>query len=142
MLQQQGRVYCTCLGSVSNVAQKCCLCSRSRDEFILKIVLWGGGGHGAVVLDAARRQRVHEVVAIFDDGPKGKSASFRFGLPVLCSRQQLLGLRREGVEGIIIAIGDEAIRRERALNAISLEFKLCTIVHPSAVVCEDVLLGS
>jgi sugar O-acyltransferase (sialic acid O-acetyltransferase NeuD family) len=80
-------------------------------------------------------------VAIFDDGERGKSSSFRLGLPVLSGRQQLARLRAEGVEGMVIAIGDEVTRTELALIATSLDFNLCTIVHPWAVVCDDVRLG-
>jgi UDP-N-acetylbacillosamine N-acetyltransferase len=113
----------------------------TRAEPALKIVLWGGGGHSAVVLDTARQQGVHEVVAIFDDGAEGKGSSLRLGVPVLSHRDRLVGLRAEGVEGMIIALGDEGIRTELALVATRLGFKLCTIVHPSAVVCDDVRLG-
>jgi UDP-N-acetylbacillosamine N-acetyltransferase len=113
----------------------------NKDESTLKIALWGGGGHSAVVLDAARRQGVHEVVAIFDDGEEGKNSSFRSGLPVFSGRERLVRLRAEGVEGMTIGIGDERTRTELAVIATKLGFSLCTIVHPSAVVCDDVRLG-
>ena len=66
----------------------------------------------------------------------------RSGLPILCGREHLARLRSDGVEGMVIAIGDDATRVSLAAIAVSAGFDLCTIVHPSAVICPDVRLGA
>ena len=108
----------------------------------MKIVLWGAGGHGGVVLDTVRMQGVYEPVAFLEDETTEERPSSRSGVPVLCGREHLPRLRREGVEGIVIAVGDEATRINLAAIAVSSGFNLCTIIHPSAVICRDVRIGA
>jgi len=92
-----------------------------------------------VVLDAVRQQGLYEPVAFVQDEAGASDA--RSGLPVLCGREHLARLRSEGVGGIVIAIGDERQRSELSIVAMAAGFELCTIVHPSAVVCADVQMG-
>ena len=73
----------------------------------MKIALWGAGGHGGVVLDAVRQQGIYEPIAFFDDDTNMQTSRSRSGLPIFCSREHLTRLRSDGVEGMVIAIGDE-----------------------------------
>jgi len=108
----------------------------------MKMVLWGAGGHGRVVLDAARRQALHEPVAFLEDSLTVKEQGNHCGLPILCGREHLARLRRDGVRGMVIAIGEEATRMALATISVDAGFELCTVVHPSAVVCSDVHVGA
>ena len=73
-------------------------------------MLWGAGGHGGVVLDAVRQQGIYEPIAFLDDDTNMQTSRSRSGLPILCSREHLTRLRSDGVEGMVIAIGDEVTR--------------------------------
>jgi UDP-N-acetylbacillosamine N-acetyltransferase len=106
----------------------------------VKLVVWGAGGHGGVVLDAIRQQGIHEPVAFVDDREQGEPRH-RSGLPILYGRCHLARLRASGVAGLVVAIGDEPERSASAAIARGAGFELCTIVHPSAVVCDDVRIG-
>src|SRR4051794_13411268 len=107
----------------------------------MKLVLWGAGGHGGVVLDAVWRDGRHEPVAFIDDTANCGDRFHRSGLPILYSDDHLALLRADGVRGMIIAVGDGAKRTTLAAIAIKAGFELCTIVHPSAVICSDVRIG-
>ena len=108
----------------------------------MKVVVWGSGGHGGVVFDALRQQGLHEPVAFLEDGACNPARSCRLALPVLYGRENLARLRSDGVQGMVIAIGDETTRVALARIAVNAGFELCTVVHPSAVVCPEVQLGA
>lgn len=107
----------------------------------MKIAIWGAGGHGGVVLDAVRCQGLHEPVVFLDDAEPG-SPYHHSGLPICCARNDMPKLRADGVAGIVIAIGDESRRAVAAKIALENGFELCTVIHPSAVICSDVTIGS
>ncbi len=108
----------------------------------MKLALWGAGGHAGVVLDAVRQQGLHEAVTFLVDNKDAEDPCHRSGLPILYGRHHLERLCADGVRGMVIAVGDDAKRT--ALGAIIADagFELCTIVHPSAVICDDVRVGS
>ena len=108
----------------------------------MKLALWGAGGHGGVVLDAIRQQGLYEPVAFLEEKESSSQVPNRhLGLPVFFGRNHLGILRNNGVGGMVIAIGDEKTRVSLAAAGVSAGFQLCTIVHPSAVICPDVHLG-
>jgi UDP-N-acetylbacillosamine N-acetyltransferase len=108
----------------------------------MKLLLWGAGGHGAVVLDTVLQQGVHEAVGFIDDAYSSELSFHRSGLPIFCGRHHLTRLRDDGVRAIVIAVGDEANRTRLAATAVSAGFELCTIIHPSAVICRDARIGA
>jgi UDP-N-acetylbacillosamine N-acetyltransferase len=108
----------------------------------MKLALWGAGGHGGVVLDAVRQQGLHEVVAFLDDTKDVGAPFHRSGLPILYGGSHLGQLRADGVRGMVIAVGDELKRTALGAVAVKRGFELCTIVHPSAVICADVRIGA
>jgi sugar O-acyltransferase (sialic acid O-acetyltransferase NeuD family) len=95
-----------------------------------------------VVLDAVRQQRIHEPVAFVEDDAGEQTRQSSSGLPILYGREHLACLRSDGVAGIVIAIGEGATRGALAAIAVDAGFELCTIVHPSAVMCSDVQIGA
>jgi UDP-N-acetylbacillosamine N-acetyltransferase len=108
----------------------------------MKLVLWGAGGHGGVVLDAVRQQGLHEVVAFLDETGHTGADFHRSGVQIIRRRDDMRHLHAAGIRGIVIAIGDEGKRTELAAAAVKVGFELCTIVHPSAVICSDVQIGA
>jgi UDP-N-acetylbacillosamine N-acetyltransferase len=108
----------------------------------MRLAIWGAGGHAAVVFDAARQLALHEVAVMIDTGKNTGDPVHRVGLPIVYGQHQLARLRAEGIEGMVIAIGDQAKRMALAAIARSAGFRLCTIVHPSAIVSRDVRIGA
>ena len=106
----------------------------------MKLVCWGSGGHAGVVLDAVRRQGLHELVAFIDDKGGGEPLH-RSGLPILYGRSHVQQLLAAGIRGVVIGVGDELIRSQIAAYTVQVGFELCTVVHPSAVICSDVQIG-
>src|SRR5262245_54979947 len=100
----------------------------------MKLAVWGAGGHGGVVLDAVQKQGTHEAVLVIDDQPP-LERRHRSGLPIRDRGDILSTLRGEGVSGVIIAIGNELRRAEAAGAAVKAGLELCTVIHPSAVIC-------
>ena len=108
----------------------------------MKLAIWGAGGHGAVVLDAVRRQGIYEPIGFIEDMADGGNTLHRSGLPIFYGRHHLSRLQANDVNGIVIAVGDEAKRIELAEVVANAGFELCTVVHPSAVICSDARIGA
>lgn len=105
------------------------------------IFLFGASGHAKVVLDAARLQGFG-AVALFDDDPS-RSGGVVLGAPVLGGRDRLRPWAAEhGVARGIVTIGDNRVREQIAAWLLSEDLALATVTHPSAIVAEDVAVGS
>ena len=106
----------------------------------MKCVIIGAGGHGRVVLDILLCSGGHEVVGFIDSAPAlhGRRTD---GLPVLGGPEALPDLQHDGVEGAVIAIGDNGVRTDFARRVEGLGFELVNAVHPSANLARTVTLG-
>ena len=107
----------------------------------MKCVIAGAGGHGRVVLDILLNAAEHEVVGFVDS--KSDLAGRRMdGRPVLGDLSCLPELRdREGVEGAVVAIGHNDVRRDFAERIERIGLTLINAVHPSANLAHNVNLG-
>lgn len=104
-------------------------------------IVVGCGGHGRVVLDILRQAGAHQPVGFVDSDPATHGRRVD-GVRVLGHPDDLPRLRDElGVERVIIAIGDNGVRREFADHFTSLGFELVNAVHPSANLAANVSLG-
>lgn len=106
-----------------------------------KIAIVGAGGHGRVVLDILVRAGGHEVVGFIDSNAKlvGRRVD---GCPILGTVDDLPRLRETaGIEGVVIAIGDNGVRRAFADRAEREGFELVNAIHPSANLARNVTLG-
>ncbi|MGM0767031.1 MAG: acetyltransferase [Pseudomonadota bacterium] len=94
----------------------------------MQLAVLGASGHGKVVADAAE-DAGWETVVVFDDawpdlhgnGPwkvEGDSAE--------------LFARVSEFDGVVVAIGDNGIRRQKQEQLVAFGAKLATIVHPAA----------
>lgn len=105
-----------------------------------KIIIWGASGHALVVADIVRLSGTYEIVAFVDDvDPRRHETDFQ-GVPVV-GREQLDRLRSEGVEYLLVGVGDCATRAKLAEVAREKGFTLATAIHPRAVVAGDVEIG-
>ena len=96
-----------------------------------KLAIIGASGHGKVVADIARRNGYKEIVFLDDD------KSIRE-----CGGYQVVGRSSEAgtIDAhVIIGIGNADVRKK--IQKSIPEEKLVTLLHPDAVVAEDVVMG-
>ena len=106
----------------------------------MRCIVIGAGGHGRVVLDILMQENRHEVEGFVDSNAdlRGRRVD---GLPVLGDFSVLQDLRDRGVEGAVVAIGDNGVRRHFADRAERAGFNLINVIHPSANLAHNVTLG-
>ncbi len=107
----------------------------------MDIVILGAGGHGRVVLDILQASK-HYRVKGFLDSNKGLHGRFVDGVPVLGDADMLDELRRTGVAGAIVAIGDNATRKFYATVLANHGLELVNAIHPTASLARTVSVGS
>lgn len=98
-----------------------------------EIFIFGAGGHGKVVLDAALSSG-RNVIFVVDDNVKNSTL---LNLPL-----KKLDLIAASGKKFVVAIGDDNIRAQK-YSDLAEEFTPVTIVHPSAVVSKfsEISLG-
>jgi len=106
----------------------------------MDIVIIGAGGHGRVVLDILRAAGRDHVLGFLDSSPALHGRRID-GVPVIGDISALVKLRADGVEGAIIAIGDNGIRREYVESVGHAGFSLMNAIHPSADVASTCTMG-
>ena len=96
-----------------------------------KLAIIGASGHGKVVADIARKNGFSEIVFLDDD----ESIHECGGYPVIGKSSEV------GVidAGVIVGIGNAGVRKQ--IQESIPEEKLLTLVHPDAIVAEDVVIG-
>jgi len=102
-----------------------------------RLLLYGAGGHGKVVADAAEREGCYELAGFVDDKPLTEF----FGLPVLGTADALDDIRRSGAEHAVSCVGDGEIREMLDERLVEAGFSLATIIHPSAQVARGAVIG-
>jgi sugar O-acyltransferase (sialic acid O-acetyltransferase NeuD family) len=103
-----------------------------------RLVIWGAGGHGRVVADAAETNGLWSSIAFLDDGWPARNASGPW--PVIGSIQeaaQLLGTD----DDIVIAIGHASVRMNLLSEAGMAGGRLVSVVHDSAVISRHASIG-
>lgn len=96
-----------------------------------ELVIIGASGHGKVVADIAARCGYKNIVFL-DDNPDIEN----------CGRYSVVGDsgKVEEIDGdVIVAIGNPDIRR--SIQETIKEDRLTVLIHPNAVVAEDVVIG-
>lgn len=103
-----------------------------------RLALLGASGHGKVVADAALAGDWDEV-AFFDDAWPQRQ---RNGIwPVLGDSQALVACLSE-FDGVLVSIGDCAVRWEKQQALLAVGASLATVVHPTATVSRHAVLGA
>lgn len=96
-----------------------------------KLAIIGASGHGKVIADIARKNGYKEIVFLDDN----KDLRECGGYPVTGSSSDATHIGAD----VIVGIGNADIRK-RIQESIP-ERKVATLVHPNAVVADDVVLG-
>lgn len=91
-----------------------------------KIFICGAGGHGLVVADIARSIGYEDIV--FVDDAKEK---------YLCYDD----IKEHNKTDIVVAIGDNNIRKKVFKQLVTDGFNIVTLIHPGAVISQSVFIG-
>lgn len=102
-----------------------------------QLALLGASGHGKVVADAALAAGWQSVV-FFDDAWPRVTANGRW--PVMGDSSSLLA-RLSELDGVLVAIGNCAIRWQKQQELQASGASMATVVHPRACVSDYATLG-
>ena len=103
-----------------------------------RIVIIGAGGHAKVVCDAILAQNEY-VINGFVDNSLEVGTTVINGYHVIANQDEVESLKSQ-VDFFIVAIGNNKIR-EKLFSSIKDILKPATVIHPSAVIGSDVLIG-
>ena len=101
----------------------------------MRIVILGGGGHGAVVAEAVHAAGVHELIGFCDDDP------IRQGVGGLAHRGTIAAAWTLA-DGLVLGVGNVALRRQWLEHGIGCGLHAPAIVHPRAWVSPSARLGA
>jgi sugar O-acyltransferase (sialic acid O-acetyltransferase NeuD family) len=107
-------------------------------------VIFGGGGHAAVIVDALAG-RGYQVVGCIDDDPRAEGSEVLNGISVLGDRARLPGLLGERVEFAFIGIGGATSNQARSdifELLCQLGFRLPALIHGAAYVSASSTIGA
>lgn len=102
-----------------------------------KLLIIGASGHGKVVADIAMKMRKWEGIAFLDDNENIKSS---LGFDVIGKSDDFLMYIEE--YDIFVGVGDNSIREMIQVKLESEGARIPILIHPSAVIGEQVELGS
>jgi sugar O-acyltransferase (sialic acid O-acetyltransferase NeuD family) len=102
------------------------------------LFVFGAGGHGRVVSEAARHDAGYDLRGFLDDDAHRREGELS-GLPVLDGQPALASLEPGAL--VALGIGDNRARRDVAHALVARGLRLATVVHPSAVVAGGARLG-
>ncbi len=106
----------------------------------MKIVIFGAAGHASAVLDILKQSQQYNIAG-FVDSNKALHGKIIDGFTVLGDASILDDLYRQSVKGIIIAIGDNRIRKELADLVRGKGFCLINAIHPNAFIAQNAQIG-
>ena len=102
-----------------------------------RLAILGASGHGKVLADCAELCGWDEVV-FFDDAWPAKQHNGRW--PILGDTDRLLGAL-SGFAGVMVAIGNNAIRLNKIKTLLEEGANLPVLIHPAATVSRYAVLG-
>ncbi|MBS4149333.1 acetyltransferase [Stutzerimonas balearica] len=102
-----------------------------------KLAIFGASGHGKVVADTAECCGWH-TVQFFDDAWPGLQKNSCW--PVVGDMKDLLE-RLSDFDGVVVALGNNAIRHAKLLELRDAGARLATLVHPAASVSRYASIG-
>jgi sugar O-acyltransferase (sialic acid O-acetyltransferase NeuD family) len=106
-----------------------------------RVIVWGAGGHGKVIVDALLASESCTLVGILDDD-NTKRGSNVLGIPVSYSPGSLRTFRQTlDFDRVAIGIGDNYIRSEKFQQVKACGLELMNVIHPSAHISRFVEFG-
>lgn len=105
------------------------------------VIVVGAGGHCRVVLSVLRSSRNFNVIGIADRDSKNIGEEIS-GSVIKYSWNDFREIYERDARHAVIAIGDNNERKELFSRLSSIGFEIPTIIHPSAIIEKDVVLGN
>lgn len=102
-----------------------------------KIAIIGASGHGKVVADIARLNQYQDIVFLDDNTDIAECATYK----VVGTSREFRNYANRGYD-LIVAIGNAKIRQQIQEEMESDGLCCTTLIHPSAVIAENVEIGS
>tara|TARA_R110000764_G_C11021414_1_gene384197 strand:+ start:2417 stop:3034 length:618 start_codon:yes stop_codon:yes gene_type:complete len=102
-----------------------------------RLAIVGASGHGKVVADSAELSGWDEIVFFDDAWPARTSIA---GWPVEGNTDAMLARVNE-FQGVVVAIGNNTIRRDKSNRLVLAGVNLVSIIHPSATISRYAQLG-
>ena len=103
-----------------------------------RLLILGAGGHGRAVLATLRDAGWPEPAGVLDDTPGATLPGLRWLGPLA----RAATLRAEGLGAAHVALGANARRRQLGEDLLALGYALPPILHPSAILAADAVLGA
>jgi len=103
-----------------------------------RLLVIGAGGHGRAVAEAAELGVSHAVAGFLDDAPDVEHDIW--GIPVWGSSSMLAELLGR-VDEVVVAIGNNTVRRALHQRVRETGLTLATIVHPAALLSPRAVVG-
>ena len=103
------------------------------------LLVFGAGGHGKVVADAARATGRWSTIVYADD--RFPAHARWFGLEVIGTWQQAHAVK-DRFPDFVVAIGDNRVRLEAQHRLHASGFQPMTIIHPAACVSDSARIGA
>ncbi|HDL20054.1 MAG TPA: acetyltransferase [Nitrospirae bacterium] len=107
-----------------------------------KIILLGGGGHAAVLIELIRSCDQYEIEGILNES--GKSPDSVFGIPILGNDGLLPDLYSQGIRNACVAVGsiqDNSNRKALYEKVKGIGFHVPSLVHVTGYVSESTSLS-
>lgn len=106
------------------------------------LLIWGASGHARVIADIVQLQGRFSIYGFLDDvSPERHQMTF-CGKPIFGGRDWLARLRNQGIEYVLIGIGDCDARLQLAAYAREKGYRLAQAIHPHATIAHDVEIGA
>lgn len=103
-----------------------------------RLLIVGAGGHGRAVAEAAIAAQTHVVIGFIDDAfPEPRSV---LGFPVLGVTAEL-DKHLTSAKHIIVAIGNNSVRRRLTAYAREIGFAVVSVAHPRAIISPSAIVG-
>lgn len=106
-----------------------------------EVLIIGAGGHCRVVLSILRFYRNFNVIGIADRDSKNIGEEIS-GSVIKYLWNDFTEIYEKGTRYTVIAIGDNNERKEIFSRLSSIGFEIPTIIHPSAIIEKDAVLGN
>lgn len=99
------------------------------------IIIIGSGGHGKVVANIAEQLGIYSQIAYLDDNASGCFFKYKILGKIDEFRKWMIH------NDFVVAIGNPQIRREIQEKIVQSGATVSSLIHPTAVVAEEVLIG-
>jgi sugar O-acyltransferase (sialic acid O-acetyltransferase NeuD family) len=107
--------------------------------FPFPVLIWGAGGHAAVVADILMQDTRYRIEGFIDEADPAPRAVL--GLTVLGGREAVERAAANGVRHAVVGIGDCAVRLTLSAWLQERGFELVSAVHPRAVLAGSSSVG-